>query len=314
MFERKNDEPSEENLRRFYNEVVELLVCPIRLTIFFEPMTTNCGHAFEKGSIYLGDDCPVCRESITKIEPSSVLNKLLDSAVNCHPGFQNQRYFSIERLSYVLKQPQINFSITNELDKFCSLLRTSQFFNEVSREDYFVGITPVMLFLKHSAGIQKLERDDLLRANINAQGFNAITPYGLSALFWCVRHPRGIALLAKDNNRLCDLIDINTLMHVVTLGMYAGQSAYKNLGKSKEGKKILKNPGLQAKIDDWKRLHEKERTWLKRFRLTKTPAPSLASSSNILLAAPIVLPPQPAAPPAPSQSRLLEEQKKCALM
>lgn len=284
MLERKSENPTEEKLLRFFNKTVDSMYCPITLQIFYSPVAANCGDLFERSAIeqIIEENdtpiCPCCREYLTHVTPINWAKSIIEDALECDPSLQNERFFSVKHLADILKNQDISHNVL-ELEKICTILKSSNHLNAISTEKHFYGVTALALLTRYEVGILKLQKDDVLRFNINLQGLNAKDDRtGESALFYLSHTLAGRNLLLNDP-RLCTLIDINTLMHVIEMGKNKGKSAYKCLAKTRDGKIMLNSPELQIKISAWKKAHKRKHLWPECFKIGKKNAPEVTPSS-----------------------------------
>lgn len=268
---------------------------------------------------------PDALEIITQLTSCKKFKSLIEDAIACDPRLQNDRFFSLQHLANVLNHQNDHANVL-EFENLCIILRTSNQLNASSAEKHFNGSTALALLTRYPVGILKLQKDEVLCRNINSQGLNEKDQLtGESAVFFLASSPAGRVLLLNNPN-LRALIDINTLMHVISAGVNRDKSTYKCLSKTRQGKEILNSPELRARIAEWKRLTQKSSRWVERLGFSKkTVSPSLANPSPPLGSAPPSRS-SPAvagifaqAPPPPLQPYQQQEQKNenkgsCVLM
>lgn len=264
-----------------------LITCPVSRKIFYDPVSRACcGFTVERSMSNNCHECS-CHQSYSKWIPALYTKNLIDLAIKFFPELQNERYFKmsyfverlrkndnraeLDKLCEILKSSNYLNAISEEkyfkgssavtqlllfpegfrrviVDTALRKQITPEGFNAVLKEGFNKGESAVFILLCSDEGRDLLMRDKELRAKIMSVGLNTIpeTANGVSAVFYLAKYCRPLLL---EDQRICHLIDIGTLMHALHAGPNKGESAYQLLRETDDGKQILEL--LQDRIDEW---------------------------------------------------------------
>jgi len=260
-------------------------ICPITAQYFFDPQQVlPCGHIFESQAIqqWLKDtpenQCPCCREKITKIFPAPHYFKkhyaeLLEKKLDLH----GERYFDWG--SFIA-----SLAIETEFNKYIELFKKSvSHLNAIQDEKKSDKHSVLSILAENQKGREILEQ---LQNNLIPDALNHVNIYGESAIYFLIKFNSSIVmnpyfyekiseeslngiLTRKDESSILFLltqsekgrelligqpklrskISEEALNHVITAGPFKGSSPLFELLQTKEGLALIKNDAeLCAKI------------------------------------------------------------------
>ncbi len=83
-------------------QIYPLILDPISKQIFLDPIITECGHSFEKGSIEQwceqNEACPICQQPISKnqIRENLLIKHIVDELIQKDPFLKKKQYFPVK--------------------------------------------------------------------------------------------------------------------------------------------------------------------------------------------------------------------------
>ena len=97
------------------SEEIELITCPISLSIMYVPIITSCNHTFSQSSIEKCDKCPLCRRDIIYFIPNEYITNILKKI-----KFKSNNYeYNLEEIKNLenlkIELENANFKIEKDL-------------------------------------------------------------------------------------------------------------------------------------------------------------------------------------------------------
>lgn len=238
---------------------MEDLKCPITMSTCFNPVTTGCGHTFEKEAISkvksANQPCPLCRAPLKDpFKADNIIQSQIKSLAAKSSELAADIYYSDSILNEVLQDGSAS---SIELLK-AHLINNPATLNKMGdkKEDATtIGNFTVLYILLLCEKGEYFLMDSKVREKISPDSLNYIIPNGedddkdSSALYLLTDQQFGLKLLS-DDAELRKKINATALNHIRSKGQYKDKSPVFCLSLTDLGRSILlHDPVLRSKID-----------------------------------------------------------------